>query len=158
MLAASFAAAVQRRSCSAFVSALAAARRSCRALRWAALNSFSGLAVRVPSSPVRQFFHQMEAGASRNALYAPSLRWGLSVVPQRCRRPSARTASTSSPAARRHSAKLCRMSAFISASKYRDEGLSYLTLSSPLLRRSISSLMSPTRQAVVRGPSFTGLG
>ena len=52
-----------------------------------------------PSSPVRQFFHQSEAGTSENALYAPSLRCGLPSVPQRCRLPSISTCSTISPAA-----------------------------------------------------------
>ena len=43
----------------------AAAMRSRRALRSAGVRSFSGLVVCDPSSPVRQFFHQQQAGASR---------------------------------------------------------------------------------------------
>ena len=37
-------------------------------------------------------------------------------------------------------------------------GTGYLPPRSPLPKRSMSSLMSSTLQAVVRGPSFTGLG
>ena len=68
----------------------------------------------VPSSPVRQFFHQIEAGASRNALNDPSVPLGLSNTPQRCKTPSASIRSTTSPASRSRSANCWRVSLLMS--------------------------------------------
>ncbi len=81
MLAASLAAACQRRFCSVSFVRFDDRMRSRRASRSAAVSSFFWLVCPcAPSSPVRQFFHQMEAGVSRNAF----VRAVLAIGPVRC--------------------------------------------------------------------------